>query len=146
MIERSSSCTTSIGSSIVTMWARRVRLMWPIIEAIVVVLPVPVGPVTSTSPRGESASVADHGREQELLDRRDLRAHPADREPDHPALAEDVDRGTGRRPAACSRSRPRSRPRTRGACGRASARSRTPPTRRPRAPGTGSAGARRPRG
>jgi hypothetical protein len=38
------------GSSIVTMCARRVRLMWPIIDAIVVVLPVPVGPVTSTSP------------------------------------------------------------------------------------------------
>ena len=52
-----SSCITSIGSSIVTMWARRVRLMWPIIAAIVVVLPVPVGPVTSTRPRGESASV-----------------------------------------------------------------------------------------
>ncbi|GBC87528.1 hypothetical protein HRbin12_01538 [bacterium HR12] len=57
MMESSSSCTTSIGSSIVMMCARRVRLMCPIIAAIVVVLPVPVGPVTSTSPRGESASV-----------------------------------------------------------------------------------------
>ena len=56
-IESASSCTTSIGSSTVTMCARRVLLMWPIIDAIVVVLPVPVGPVISTSPRGESASV-----------------------------------------------------------------------------------------
>ena len=39
------------------MCARRVLLMWPIIDAIVVVFPVPVGPVISTSPRGESASV-----------------------------------------------------------------------------------------
>jgi hypothetical protein len=50
-----------MGSSIVTMCARRVRLMWPIIDAIVVVLPVPVGPVTSTSPRLESASSAMTG-------------------------------------------------------------------------------------
>jgi len=33
-------------------------LMCPIIEAIVVVLPVPVGPVTSTSPRGETTTIA----------------------------------------------------------------------------------------
>ena len=51
-----SVCTTSIGSSIVTMCARRVRLMNPISAAIVVVLPAPVGPVTSTSPRFVSAS------------------------------------------------------------------------------------------
>ena len=57
MIESSSSCTTSIGSSIVTMCARRDRLMNPIIAAIVVVFPVPVGPVTSTRPRGLSESV-----------------------------------------------------------------------------------------
>src|SRR5919202_147463 len=55
-IERLSSCTTSIGSSIVTMCARRVLLMCPIIEAMVVVLPVPVGPVSRISPRGDSAS------------------------------------------------------------------------------------------
>jgi hypothetical protein len=57
MIDSSSSCTTSIGSSIVTMCARRDLLMWPIIDAIVVVLPVPVGPVISTRPRGLSARV-----------------------------------------------------------------------------------------
>ena len=91
MIESSSSCTTSIGSSIVTMWARRDRLMCPIMAAIVVVFPVPVGPVTSTRPRGASASVAHHGRQAELLERRDLRADPAHREADHAPLAEHVD-------------------------------------------------------
>jgi hypothetical protein len=35
--------------------------MWPTIDAIVVVLPVPVGPVTSTSPRLESESSAITG-------------------------------------------------------------------------------------
>ena len=40
-----------------------VRLMWPIIEAIVVVLPVPVGPGDQHQPAGESASVGHHGRE-----------------------------------------------------------------------------------
>ncbi len=35
--------------------------MWPIIDAIVVVLPVPVGPVTRTSPRLDSASSAITG-------------------------------------------------------------------------------------
>ena len=43
-----------MGSSMVTMCARRVRLMWPMTAAIVVVLPVPVGPVSRTSPRLES--------------------------------------------------------------------------------------------
>ena len=46
-------CTTSMGSSIVTMCERRVELMCPIIAAIVVVFPVPAGPVTRTSPRGD---------------------------------------------------------------------------------------------
>ncbi len=47
---------TSIGSSIVRMWQRRVALMWSIIAARVVVFPVPVGPVRSTRPRGWTAS------------------------------------------------------------------------------------------
>ena len=46
----------SIGSSMVTMWQGLVRLMWSIIVASVVVLPEPVGPVTSTRPRCSSAS------------------------------------------------------------------------------------------
>jgi hypothetical protein len=36
-------------------------LMWPIIEAIVVVLPVPVGPVTRIRPRGRVGELAHHG-------------------------------------------------------------------------------------
>ena len=51
-------CSTSIGSSIVTMWTSRFALMWSIIPASVVVLPDPVGPVTSTRPRGSMASAA----------------------------------------------------------------------------------------
>ena len=45
----------SMGSSTVTMWARRVSFRWRSIAAIVVVLPLPVAPVTSTSPRRASA-------------------------------------------------------------------------------------------
>jgi hypothetical protein len=48
--------STSIGSSIVTMWTGFVSLMWPIIAARVVVLPDPVGPVTRINPRCSSAS------------------------------------------------------------------------------------------
>ena len=48
----------SIGSSIVRMCSRRSLLILSIIAASVVDLPLPVGPVTSTSPRGRSASVA----------------------------------------------------------------------------------------
>src|SRR5438874_1067197 len=51
-----SRCRISIGSSIVTMCRRRVRLMWSSIAASVVVLPEPVAPVTSTRPRCSSAS------------------------------------------------------------------------------------------
>ena len=56
MTDIASVKTTSIGSSIVTMWARRVRLMNPSRVAIVVVFPEPVGPVTRISPRRVSAS------------------------------------------------------------------------------------------
>ena len=42
----------SIGSSIVMMWSSRVRLISSITAASVVDLPEPVGPVTSTRPRG----------------------------------------------------------------------------------------------
>ena len=58
MAERLSVCTNSIGSSIVTMWSRRVRFARSSSEARVVVLPEPVGPVTRTSPRGRVAKVA----------------------------------------------------------------------------------------
>src|SRR3954469_9072749 len=52
---------TSIGSSMVTTWHSLLLLMWSIIPASVVVLPEPVGPVTSTSPRGSMASEARTG-------------------------------------------------------------------------------------
>jgi hypothetical protein len=50
-----SLCSTSIGSSIVTMCCFRVLFMWSIIAASVVVFPEPVAPVTSTRPRCSSA-------------------------------------------------------------------------------------------
>ena len=53
------SCTNSTGSSMVRMWQARVRLMWLIMPASVVLLPEPVGPVTSTSPTRRSARLAD---------------------------------------------------------------------------------------
>ena len=51
MAARSSLWRYSTGSSIVMMWHERRWLMWSTIAASVVVLPDPVGPVTSTSPR-----------------------------------------------------------------------------------------------
>ena len=54
-------CRYSIGSSIVMMCSWRSRLILSIIAASVVDLPEPVGPVTSTRPRGRSASVATTG-------------------------------------------------------------------------------------
>src|SRR5437867_2510274 len=48
----------SIGSSTVMMWPLSSLLILSIIAASVVLLPDPVGPVTSTSPRGFSASFA----------------------------------------------------------------------------------------
>src|SRR5438552_3359588 len=48
--------STSIGSSIVSMWTALLLLMWSIMQASVVVFPLPVGPVTRTRPRGAEAS------------------------------------------------------------------------------------------
>ncbi len=56
MAARSSLCSTSTGSSMVTMWHARRWLMWSIMAASVVVFPEPVGPVTSTRPRISWAS------------------------------------------------------------------------------------------
>ena len=52
------SCTNSMGSSTVSTWPYSFSLRWLTIAASVVLLPEPVGPVTSTSPRGLSASSA----------------------------------------------------------------------------------------
>jgi hypothetical protein len=56
-----SACKTSMGSSIVTIWTARLALIWSIMAARVVVLPEPVGPVTSSRPRGCSARRAITG-------------------------------------------------------------------------------------
>ena len=50
-----------MGFSIVMMWSLRVSLMWSIIAASVVDLPLPVGPVTRINPRGSSASFVSTG-------------------------------------------------------------------------------------
>ena len=54
--ERLCSCTYSMGSSMVRMCSERVSLMRAMMEARVVDLPDPVGPVSSTRPRGSRAS------------------------------------------------------------------------------------------
>ncbi len=46
-----------MGSSTVMMWLARSRLMMSMIDARVVDLPDPVGPVTSTRPRGMNAKL-----------------------------------------------------------------------------------------
>src|SRR5215203_135890 len=51
MTERIERCSYSIGSSMVTMWLVRVRLISPIRAASVEDLPEPVGPQTRTRPR-----------------------------------------------------------------------------------------------
>src|SRR6266480_441818 len=52
MFARLSRCRNSIGSSMVMILTRRLKLMWLTIAASAVDLPDPVTPVTSTSPRG----------------------------------------------------------------------------------------------
>ena len=49
-------CTNSIGSSMVMMWSLRCLLAWSTIAASVVDLPLPVGPVTRTSPLCSNAA------------------------------------------------------------------------------------------
>ncbi len=57
-------CTCSIGSSMVTMWHGRLRLMASIIEARVVDFPDPVGPVTRTGPLAEVQDPGHHHRDR----------------------------------------------------------------------------------
>ena len=80
-----------MGSSIDTMCCRRVWLMWPSIEARVVVLPDPVAPVTRTRPRCSSASFWTPGRQPEAAERRHLGGDDAACERDVAALAERID-------------------------------------------------------
>ena len=62
-MQRLCRCTNSIGSSIVMMWSVRVRLISSIIAASVVDLPEPVGPVTTTRPRGKRRQLGERSRE-----------------------------------------------------------------------------------
>ena len=107
IIESLSKCSTSIGSSIVTTCTSRLLLMWSIIPASVVVLPDPVGPVTSTRPRGSIASGASTGGRPRsssgIAPTLTRRKHHAGR----PAGAERVDP----EPADAGRRSRRSRPR-----------------------------------
>ena len=73
------------------MWSARVRLISSIIAASVVDLPEPVGPVTSTRPRGFSASSCSDVGQAELLERLDLVRDQAERGAERLALEEDVD-------------------------------------------------------
>ena len=65
--------------------------MWSIIAASVVDLPEPVVPVSRMIPRRSSASVADHRRQTEVLDRPHLVGDHAADDRDRAALAEGVD-------------------------------------------------------
>ena len=89
------SCRNSIGSSIVMMCSVRVRLISSIIEASVVDLPEPVGPVTSTRPRGDLRQIVQARREAELLERLDLRRDRAECGREAPALVVGVDAEPG---------------------------------------------------
>ena len=80
-----------MGSSIVTTWTSRLLLMWSIMPARVVVLPEPVGPVTSTRPRGLERQRREHGRQAEVLERDRPDRHPAEDQPGAAAGPEGVD-------------------------------------------------------
>ena len=64
--------------------------MWSIIAASVVDLPEPVGPVTSTSPRGRSARYLQTFGQAQLLHRRDRERDDAEDRAHRVALLEDV--------------------------------------------------------
>jgi hypothetical protein len=80
----------SIGSSTVMMWSRRVRFARSMIEASVVDLPEPVGPVTSTMPRARPAMFETGRRDAEVLQRLDLVRDQAERRAERLALPVDV--------------------------------------------------------
>ena len=86
-----SSWTNSIGSSIVTMWCFRLRLIELIIDASVVDFPEPVAPVTRTRPRCSFASSFDALRQPQLLEARNLLGDEAEGERDRAPLPVAVD-------------------------------------------------------
>ena len=135
----------SIGSSIVRMCSWRSALILSIIAASVVDLPLPVGPVTSTRPRGRSASVAEDRRQAEVAERANLLGNQTVDGADRAALVEDV-AAEAREPADAERevelaASPRS-----ASSARRSARCRRAPWFRPAsAPAAPAAAARRAR-
>ena len=94
-MQRLCACTNSIGSSIVTMCSSRVWLISSIIAASDVDLPEPVGPVTSTRPRGRRGELVHDRRQAELVDRDDLAGDQAERRGDRAALEVGVDAEAG---------------------------------------------------
>ncbi len=72
------------------MCAERVALTWSIIAASVVLLPLPVVPVTRTRPRSSAAICLRIGRQAELVDRSDPERDDAQHDADRAALLEDV--------------------------------------------------------
>ena len=84
------ACRYSIGSSIVIMCSWRSLLILSSIAARVVDLPEPVGPVTSTRPRGLSQIVAITGGQAQLLEAADLVGDRAVDGGHRAALHEDV--------------------------------------------------------
>ena len=85
----------SIGSSIVMMWSVRVRLISSISEASVVDLPEPVGPVTSTRPRGFVVNSWSDAGQPELLERLDVGRDRAEGRREALALVVGVDAEAG---------------------------------------------------
>ncbi len=73
-------------------------LILSIMAASVVDLPLPVGPVTSTRPRGSLHSSVDRARQAELLERRDLVRNGAEGAADGALLQEEVAAEAARRP------------------------------------------------
>ena len=80
----------SIGSSTVMMWHGLVALMMSTSDASVVDLPEPVGPVTSTRPRGRSANCCTDAGKPERLEGHDLERDGPHDGADRVALQEDV--------------------------------------------------------
>ena len=85
-----SRCRYSIGSSMVMMCAVRVALISSIIAASVVVLPLPVAPVTRTRPRSSCADLLEHRRQRQLVDRGDVARNDTEHHADGAALLERV--------------------------------------------------------
>ena len=77
------------------MWRSIVLLIQLIIDARLVVLPEPVGPVTRIRPRGRCDQLLDDRRQAELLEREELVGNPPQHQPDVAALLEDGDAEPG---------------------------------------------------